>query len=260
MVILEGMLVAKMLFFMLWLLKRNLNEKVMLSQRLKSTRVSVKSQASTGVKSPLRTDSSPVLLEIKTASPETLLHSSTSGESSGQSQSKPRSMTVKEQDQSMNWSNSPNCRTGGVTNQNEKRREKGDRCNGGDALTNQKGCALEKCRRSADNVQQKRTETMSQSSQTWMSNCQKDSCVCYTSTSEGPNISVATQSLTDSKTKGRGYPCAPESPVNNLRKHTMSSDHSLLHAAENRAPVDASGRVNCVPVKHIFNQLLAAIG
>ncbi|GAA0149812.1 hypothetical protein LIER_08897 [Lithospermum erythrorhizon] len=83
-------------------------------------------------------------------------------------------------------------------------------------------------------------------------NCQKDSCVCYTSTSEGPNISVATQSLTDSKTKGRGYPCAPESPVNNLRKHTMSSDHSLLHAAENRAPVDASGRVNCVPVKHIF--------
>ncbi|GAA0149813.1 hypothetical protein LIER_08898 [Lithospermum erythrorhizon] len=73
----------------------------------------------------------------------TYLVSMASCESSGQSQSKPRSMTVKEQDQSMNWSNSPNYRTGGVTNQNEKQREKGDRCNGGDALTNQKGCALE---------------------------------------------------------------------------------------------------------------------
>lgn len=83
--------------------------------------------------------------------------------------------------------------------------------------------------------------------------------VCYSSTSEGPYSSVATQSFSDSKAKGRGYPRAPESPVSS-KDPTMSTDHTLLHAVKNQAPVNARGRVNCVPVKHIFSRLLTAVG
>ncbi|GAA0172745.1 hypothetical protein LIER_26508 [Lithospermum erythrorhizon] len=336
------------------------SETVFKPKRFKSTCVSLKTQSPRVEKSPVRSESS-IVIQLKTASTETPTHSSgddhkNSAESSGHSQRQLKSMTVKKQGQSINWSKSLNCDTDALTNQNEKLKEEGDDHYGLDApaIQKKKKFALKKCRQvmadqlapngtsqvvkkifeteiaektyinsndSALTDQQRKTQTMlvdvnvtvqkesreehvpficmtSRSSQKpiighpvdievldnrsdslfeetngitkysfgfagnkvpkleWKK--AKRTPVLYSSTCKDGNTSVAIQSFSYLKAKGSDNPHAPQSVRNSLRKHTISSDHTLIHAVKNQAPLGAN--VNCVPVKHIFSRLLAAVG
>ncbi|KAG9150483.1 hypothetical protein Leryth_010862 [Lithospermum erythrorhizon] len=295
------------------------SETVFKPKRFKSTHVSLKNQSPRVEKSPVRSESS-IVIRLKTASTETPTHSSgddhkNSAESSGHSQRQLKSMTVKKQGQSINWSKSLNCDTDALTNQNEKLKEEGDDHYGLDApaIQKKKKFALKKCRQvmadqlapngtsqvvkkifetaiaektcinsndSALTDQQRKTQTMLVDVNVTVQKVSREehvpfiwnkvpklewkkakrTPVLYSSTSKDGNTSVAIQSFSYSKAKGSDNPHAPQSVRNSLRKHTILSDHTLIHAVKNQARLGANGRVNCVPVKHIFSRLLAAVG